>query len=320
MLELVDAPDPEPGPGQLLVRVFATALNRADLLQRRGLYPPPPGEPDILGLEFAGEIARVGDGVEEFARGDRVFGLCGGGAYADFLVVDQRMAVPIPDTLSFDAAAAVPEAFFTAHEALFVLAGLRGGESALVHAGASGVGTAAIQLARRCGARVFTTAGSEAKLARCRDLGAERAIAYRDEDFAAVVTEIADGSGSAPSGVAGVDVILDPVGASYWDRNIRSLRPGGRLVLIGLLGGRQVEVDLARLLMHRISVLSTVLRSRSLEEKIALTDRFRADVLPALEAGELVPVIDSVLPIEDVRDAHEHMEANANIGKIILRL
>jgi putative PIG3 family NAD(P)H quinone oxidoreductase len=311
-LEIVEVPDPEPMSGQLLVRVFATALNRADLLQRRGLYPPPPGESEILGLEWAGEIARVGPGVEGYDVGERVFGLCAGGSYAELIAIDHRLAVRIPDVLSFDAAAALPEAFYTAQETLFGLGGLSSGESVLVHAGASGVGSAAIQLARSTGARVIATAGTDEKLAKCRELGAELAISYRDSDFVDVI--------EAHLGPQSVDVILDFVGAAYWDKNLSLLRVGGRLLVVGLLGGAKVDANLGAILMRRLKILGMAMRGRPLEEKIEVTRRFEREILPRLESGELVPVIDSVLPFEDVREAHERMEANRNIGKIILRL
>ena len=311
-LEIVEVPDPQAGEGQLLVRVFATALNRADLMQRRGLYPPPPGESDILGLEWAGEVATVGENAGGFERGDRVFGLCGSGSYAELLAIDHRLAMTIPDVLSFDAAAAIPEAFFTANEALFTLGGLASGESLLVHAGASGVGTAAIQLARRRGARVYATAGSSEKVQRCRDLGTELAVEYRAEDFVQAITRHA---GPRP-----IDVVLDFIGAEYFDRNLSLLRTDGRLLVVGLLGGASVEVDLGEVLRRRLRILGTAMRGRSLDDKVAITRRFRDDCLTCFESGELSPVIDSVLTFEEVREAHARMEANLNIGKIILRL
>jgi putative PIG3 family NAD(P)H quinone oxidoreductase len=311
VLEIVDLPEPGPGTGQLLVRNFAAGLNRADLLQRRGLYPPPAGESDILGLEFAGEVAAVGEGVEGFSRGDRVFGLCGGGAYAEFLVVDARLAVSIPSNMSYESAAAAPEAFYTAEDGLFSLGGLKEGQTVLVHAGASGVGTAAIQLAVAAGARVIATAGTAEKAAACEELGAD-GVNYREKDFAEAVAGLTAGEG--------VDLVLDLVGASYWDRNIASLRSGGRMVLLGLLGGASAEVNLGAVLSKRLSIIGSVMRSRSTEEKAEVTARFRERTLPLLESGELKTVVDSILPLEDVRQAHERMEENLNTGKIILRL
>ena len=311
-LTIAELPDLEPGPDQLLVRNFATALNRADLLQRRGLYPPPKGDSEILGLEFAGEVARAGNGVEGFQRGDRVFGLVGGGGYAEQVVVDHRLAVPIPDNLSYDLAAAVPEVFYTAGENLFTLGGLEQGQRLLVHAGASGVGTAAIQLARASGARILATAGTPEKLEYCRSLGADRVINHRKEDFAPAVKEWTEGEG--------VDVILDLVGAGYWERNLRSLKPGGRILIVGLLGGSRVEADLWYILRRRLQVIGSAMRGRCLEDKIAITERFRERVLPLIESGEIRPVLDRVYPFEEVRDAHRRMEENLNIGKIVLRL
>ena len=311
VLEIVDLPEPGPGTGQLLVRNFAAGINRADLLQRRGLYPPPAGESDILGLEFAGEVAAAGEGVEGFSRGDRVFGLCGGGAYAEFLVVDARLAVSIPSNMSYESAAAAPEAFYTAEDGLFSLGGLKEGQTVLVHAGASGVGTAAIQLAVAAGARVIATAGTAEKAAACEELGAD-GVNYREKDFAEAVAGLTAGEG--------VDLVLDLVGASYWDRNIASLRSGGRMVLLGLLGGASAEVNLGAVLSKRLSIIGSVLRSRSVEEKAEVTARFRERSLPLLESGELKTVVDSILPLEDVRQAHERMEENLNTGKIILRL
>ena len=311
VLEIVDFPEPGPDAGQLLVRNFAAGINRADLLQRRGLYPPPAGESDILGLEFAGEVAAVGESVEGFSRGDRVFGLCGGGAYAEFLVVDARLAVSIPSNMSYESAAAAPEAFYTAEDGLFSLGGLKEGQTVLVHAGASGVGTAAIQLAVAAGARVIATAGTAEKAAACEELGAD-GVNYREKDFAEAVAGLTAGEG--------VDLVLDLVGASYWDRNIASLRSGGRMVLLGLLGGASAEVNLGAVLSKRLSIIGSVMRSRSTEEKAEVTARFRERTLPLLESGELKTVVDSILPLEDVRQAHERMEENLNTGKIILRL
>lgn len=312
VLEIGEVPTPEPGPHELLVRNFATALNRADLLQRRGLYPPPPGDSQILGLEFAGEVAAVGGKVLGFGVGDRVFGLTGGGGYAEYLTVHPALAVPIPDTLSYDAAAAVPEAFYTAHESLFTLGRLAEREVALVHAGASGVGAAAIQLARARGAVVAATAGSPEKAAACAGWGASRVVNYRSEDFVAAVKTLGDG--------AGAHVILDLVGAKYWEQNLAALREGGRLLVVGLLGGAKVTADLWTILRRRLQILGTAMRGRSREDKAAIARRFRDDVLPLLATGAVRPVIDRVYPLDEVRAAHERMEANLNIGKIILRL
>ena len=310
VLRIGEAPDPVPGPEDLLVRNFAAGLNRADILQRRGLYPPPPGETDILGLEFAGEVLSAGPGAPGFERGDRVFGLLSGGGCADLVKVHHRMAVPIPENFSFERAAAVPEAFYTAAENLLELGGLRSGETALVHAGASGVGMAAVQIARQAGARVIATAGTESKRQRCMGLGAEHALDSRG-DFDAEVVRLTVG--------AGADLILDLVGAAIWERNLRCLASCGRLLVVGLVGGSKVSLDLSGLLRRRQRIIASNLRSRSLAEKIALTDRFRARVLPLLESGALGPVLDKVFLLEDVRQAHERLEANLNIGKVVLR-
>ena len=312
VLEIVDAPRPEPGPDEILVRNFATALNRADILQRRGLYPPPPGEPSIPGLEFAGEVAHAGARVPRLRRGDRVFGLVGSGAYADFLTVDWRLALPIPESFSYDAAAAVPEGFSAAMEGLLTLAGLRAGETVLIHAGASGVGSAAVQFACSRGATVLATVGSARKVALCIRLGASSVANYREEDFAALVDAATDGRG--------VDVIFDLVGAKHWEGNLRSLAVGGRWVLLGLLGGSRVAADLDQVLSKRIRLFATTLRARSPTEKIDLARRFADTVLPLLRSGEIKPVIDSVFPLEEVRAAHARMEAGENAGKIVLRL
>ena len=236
VLKLGTVPDPLPSPEQILVRVRATALNRADTLQRQGHYPPPPGESDILGLELAGEVEAVGSAVTTLAVGQRVFGLVGGGGYAEKAVIDARMAMPIPEGWSFTQAAAVPEVYFTAQETIFTLAGLKRDETILIHAGASGVGTAGIQMARETGASVLVTAGSAEKIQRCVDLGATAGCNYKEQDFAEWIQRTTNGKG--------VEVIEDFIGAAYWDRNLKSLTLGGRLVLVGVMGGVTVETNL----------------------------------------------------------------------------
>lgn len=312
VLRLAEVADPEAGPEDILVRNFAAGVNRADLLQRRGFYPPPAGAPELLGLEYAGEVLATGARVEGLAVGDRVFGLVSGGAYADIVAVDHRLVLAIPDSFSYEAAAAVPEAFLTAFMALFVRGQLAHGETVLVHAGASGVGTAAIQLARRAGARVIATAGKPEKVERCLELGARHAIDYRLRGFREDVVAITGGRGA--------DLVLDFVGAPYWTDNVACLRPGGRLVLIGLLGGASATVDLGQILLRRLEVKGMVLRGLPLEEKIDLVRRFRDSVLPELFSGGLVPVLDRVFLIDEVRAAHERMESNLNVGKIVLRM
>jgi putative PIG3 family NAD(P)H quinone oxidoreductase len=309
-LTLADVPEPTLAPGKVVVRVRATALNRADLLQRRGLYPPPKGESEILGMECAGEVAAVGEGVTSFAVGDRVMALLPGGGYAEKVVVPEKMIIPVPENLSFEQAAAIPEAFLTAREALFTLGKLRADDFVLVHAAGSGVGSAAVQVAREAGARVIATAGSAEKLARVAELGAHVLVNYRTEDFAAVaMTE---------SRKHGVDIVLDFVGASYWPKHAACLAVGGRCVCIGVLGGAAAEVNLAQLLMRRYQVLGLVMRARDVSDKIAITQAFIRETLPLFASGRLHPVVDQVFPLAEAAKAHERMEANENFGKIVL--
>ena len=310
VLRLEDVAEPTPAADELLVRVRASALNRADTMQRRGHYPPPPGESDILGLELAGEVEAVGANASGFKPGDRVFGLVGGGGYAEKACIDHRMAMPIPDDWDFVKAAAVPEVFFTANETLFTLGRLDEGETALIHAGASGVGTAGIQMARQAGARVLVTVGSEEKVARTEALGAETAINYKTTDFAARTLALTDG--------AGVDLVQDFIGAAYWQNNLRCLKTAGRLVLVGLMGGAKVEADLGLIMRKRLQVIGSVMRSQPLENKIAITERFRSRWLPELESGRLQSLIDTSFPLADAAVAHQYMEENRNVGKIML--
>lgn len=313
VLYLGDAPDPICGPDDLLVAVRATALNRADLLQRRGLYPPPPGASDILGLEMAGEVIQVGERVLGWRPGDRVCALLPGGGYAERAVVPAAMAMRIPDGLSYEQAAAIPEVFLTAYLNLFWLGGLRRGQTVLVHAGASGVGTAAIQLIRAAGAQALVTAGSDEKVAFCCALGARAGWNYHQGSFAPWVLE--------QTGGRGVDLILDFVGAPYFADNLQSLATDGRLIVIGTLGGSKVnQVDLGRLLQRRQHIIGTALRSRPLAEKVRLTQEFAAFALRRFADGRLVPVIDRVFDWSEAAAAHAYMESNANIGKIVLRV
>src|SRR5262245_12070741 len=309
VLHIGDAPDPQPADDELLLRVHATAVNRADLLQRRGAYDPPPGASPILGLELAGEIVRPSGG---WRAGERVMAVVTGGGYAELAAVPVGMAMRVPERLTFEEAAAVPEAFLTAYLNLFTLGRLQAGETALIHAGASGIGTAAIQLARAAGARVLTTAGSDEKLARCRELGAEVAINYRRESFRERVAEATGGRG--------VNLILDFVGAPYWDDNLAALATDGRLALIGFLGGSRGQIDIGPLMGKRLNVFGTTLRRTPLPQKIALTEAVAAFALHRFESGELRPVIDTVLPLEQAAEAHRQMEANRNVGKIVLRV
>lgn len=304
------APDPVVGPDDALVDIHATALNRADLLQRAGNYPPPPGAPDILGLEMAGVIADVGSHVRGWHAGDRVCALLGGGGYAERVAVHHSQLMPIPPGWSFAEAAALPEAYLTAFVNLFMEARLQPGESALVHGGASGVGVAAIQLLHHLGHTVYATAGSDDKVAACRQLGADQAINYRSEDFAERVRHFTQGQG--------VDVILDMVGASYFERNLDLLKTRGRLVFIATLGGSQVTLDISRLMRKRIRLIGSVLRPRTLDEKFEIKETFMNRCWPLLQRGAIRPVIDTILPITEANAAHARMAANANIGKIVL--
>lgn len=309
VLRYDDAPDPQPAEGELLVRVRATAVNRADLLQRRGGYAPPPGASPILGLELAGEVlAPAGD----WRAGDRVMAVVTGGGYAQLAAVPAGVAIRIPEPFSFEQAAAIPEAFLTAYLNLFTLGRLQPGDAALIHAGASGVGTAAIQLARAAGARVLATAGSDEKLALCRELGAEVAINYRAEAFQDCVR--------AATGGRGADVVLDFVGAPYWDANMAALAPGGRLMLIGFLGGSRGQLDLGAIMGKSLTVTSTTLRRTPLPQKIALTRAFAEFALPRFASGELRPVVDTILPLAQAAEAHQLLEANRNAGKVVLRV
>ncbi len=313
VLKVRELPDPVPGPDDVLVDIKASALNRADTLQRQGGYPAPPGSPDdIPGLEFSGVVAEAGANVADLSPGDRVFGLLGGGGYASRVVTHSRMCMRIPDNLDFVQAAAVPEVFFTAYDALFNHCELSMGESVLIHAAGSGVGTAAVQLAHNAGAYVFGTAGSADKLRGAAELGMDVGINYREQDFSEIVRE--------QTGGAGVDVLLDVIGADYWDRNVASLALRGRLVLVGTMGGGAVQVNLGPVMFKRLRVHGTVLRSRPIEEKIALTNRIKRHVLPLIASGAIKPVVDSVYPLEDAAGAHRLMEGNTNFGKIILSM
>lgn len=304
-----DAPDPQPAEDELLVRVHATALNRADLLQRKGGYVPPEGASPILGLEVAGEVVSAGGG---WNAGDRVMAVITGGGYAELAAVPIGMLMPIPRAFSYEQAAAIPEAYLTAWLNLFTMGRLNSGEAVLIHAGASGVGSAAIQLAREAGARVFTTAGTEAKCEFCRELGAELTINYRQESFRERVLEATGGRG--------VDLALDVVGAPYWNDNLACLGRGGRLMLIGFLGGSGGQLDVGAVMRKNLTVRGTLLRRTPLPEKIALTGDFVNFALPRFERDTLRPVIDRVFPLSQAAEAHRYMHTNANIGKIILKV
>jgi tumor protein p53-inducible protein 3 len=296
-----DAPDPVPGPGEVLVRVRATAVNRADLLQAEGKYPPPPGAPEILGLEAAGEVE---------GTGEKVFFLLSGGGYAEKVAVPSAMLMPVPARLSLAEAAAIPEAWFTAYLNLFHEGGLKPGERLLVHAAASGVGTAAIQLAKRAGCSVVATARSEKKCEALSALGADLVVDTSRQEFLSKI--------EAKFGKESVDLVLDSVGGPLFSPNIRSLRRGGRIVLIASMAGPGAEIDLRAVLSKRLRIIGSTLRARPLEEKAALTAAFVRDVLPAFADGSLAPVIDCAYPLRNASEAHRRMAANENVGKIVL--
>lgn len=310
VLQLRDTAIPELRPHDLLVRNAAIGVNRADLLHRQGAYGRASfGDADTMGLEIAGTVEAVGAQVQGFAVGDRVMGIVGGGAYAELSRIDYRMAMPVPDGLGLVEAGAIPEVFVTAHEALFHLARLQAGESVLVHAAGGGVGSAAVQLAHAAGARVFATA-SGSKHDAVKDLGADVVVDHRSEDFQAVVHEATGGRG--------VDVVIDFIGAPYLERNVRSLAEGGRMVCVGLLGGKQGTLPMDAVLYRHLQIFGTVMKSRPPEVKQGMVQRFAARWLPALAAGTLRPVIDSTYPLADAAEAHRRMESGANVGKILL--
>ena len=316
-LRWAEAPDPALRPGEALVEVHATALNRADLSQRAGRYPPPPGESEILGLELSGVVRELGPGAEDapFRPGDRVCALVAGGGYAELAAVPASLLMPVPQGWSFAQAAALPETFLTAFLNLFLEAGLRPGERVLVHGGASGVGTAAIQLAVRAGCTVHATAGRDDKVALALELGAAQAIHYEEQDFAEAVRLRLD-----QAGAGGVDVVLDMVGGSYLMRNVDLLATGGRLVFIATLGGARAELDIRKLMARRGRLIGSTLRSRPTPEKARIRDAFVERFWDDLEGGRIAPVIDRVLPIEQAEAAHEVMRANDNLGKIVLEV
>jgi len=310
-LAVVEGRTPEPRAGEILVRVEAAGINRPDVLQRKGEYPPPPDASPILGLEIAGEVVALGEGVTGHALGDRVCALANGGGYAQYCAVPATQALPFPKGYDAVRAAALPETFFTVWANLFMMADLKAGESVLVHGGSSGIGTTAIQLAAALGARVFATAGSEEKCKACLGLGASRAINYRSEDFAAVIAE--------ETGKAGVDVVLDMIGAAYFERNLKSLARDGRLSIIAFLGGAVAErVNLAPIMLKRLRIMGSAMRPRTAAEKQAIRDELLEKVWPLLEAGRVAPVIHAVMPYGEAAAAHRMMEEGDHIGKIVL--
>jgi NADPH:quinone reductase len=314
VLEIQEVPTPEPRGDQVRVRVRACGLNRADVMQCRGIYPAPPGAPaDIPGLEYAGEIDALGpDVIGPVKVGDRVFGIVGGGGQAEYVVTHERMTAIIPPNLDFVEAAAVPEVFITAHDALVVRGELAPGERVLVHAVGSGVGSAAVQLAHAMGCTVFGTSRTHAKLERARELGLDHGIDASREDFAQVIR-------SATAGL-GIEVVIDLLGGSALAGNLAALAPKGRLVLVGLLGGSHVPLDLRLMLHKRLTIVGTTLRARPIEEKIVATRRFADQVVPWLERGVVRPIVDSVFPLEDVQAAQRKLESNQTFGKVVLKL
>lgn len=306
-----EVPVPDPGPGQVRVRVMATSVNRADTVQRRGHYPPPPGESDILGLEVAGVVDRAGEGVKAWQPGDRVMGLVAGGGYAEMALAYEGHLMAIPDSLSFEEAACVPEVYITAFLNLFMIGALQAGETVLLHGGGGGVNTAGIQMCRRLrpDCRIIVTA-SPGKLERVRQLGADAVIDYRSQDFAAEVRRITGGSGA--------DLILDHIGGSYLAGNQASLAVGGRLVVIGLMGGAAAEINLGVLLVKRQRIIGSVLRALPVDRKTAITAAFVEQVLPSIATREMVPLIHRVFALDDAHRAHQEMEAGRHFGKIVL--
>ncbi len=312
VLSVADVPDIEPGPGEVAIAVAATAINRADLLQRMGFYPPPPGASDVMGLECSGEIVEVGEGVTDWQVGDSVCALLAGGGYASRVVCAAGQVMPVPDGVDLVIAAAVPEVACTVWSNVFMIAGLKPQEAFLVHGGAGGIGTFAIQLAHQLGARVFATAGTPEKVALCAALGADVPINYRDQDFVEVVRDGTDGKG--------VDVILDNMGAKYLGRNVDALATEGRLVVIGMQGGTKGELDLAALMGKRGAVISTSLRARPVAEKTAICASVVEHVWPLVGEGLVRPIVSTTMPLEEVATAHALMESGDHTGKIVLTL
>lgn len=309
-LEVVDLPQPEPGPGEVLIRVAAAGLNRSDLLQRRGLYPPPPGVTDVLGLEVSGDIVAVGEGVTDLPPGTHVCALLAGGGYAEYVTVPAGQVATVPMGISLVDAGGLMEVAATVWSNVFMMGKLRHGETLLVHGGGSGIGTMAIQLGKAFGARVIVTVGSPEKAEFCRELGADVAIDYKQQDFAAEMK------------AAGMtaDVILDIIGAKYLDANVSVLSNAGRLVVIGLQGGVKAELNLGALMSKRAAVMATTLRARPSTEKAAIVSAMVAQVWPLISDGTVRPIIHATYPLEDVRQAHQVLEESSNIGKVLLTL
>ncbi|MBX3073987.1 NAD(P)H-quinone oxidoreductase [Candidatus Obscuribacterales bacterium] len=313
VLKVQDVPEPRASKGEVRVRVMATAVNRADVIQRKGGYPAPPGVPsNILGLEYAGVITDVGEDVSGFEPGDRVFGLVGGGSYAQFIVTHHRTIAKVPDNLSFEQAAACPEAFVTAYDAMVSQANLKSGEWVLIHAAGSGVGTAAVQICRALGARSVGTSRTKDKIDRAMELGLHRGIVIEKGDFSDEVKTIV--------GDQGVDVVLELIGGNYVVEDLECVANQGRIILVGLLAGAKAELSLQRILSKRVMIKGTTLRARPLEEKIVAAQLLSKQIAPLLENGELKPIIDKVFDLDDVVEAHRYVEQNDSFGKVVLNL
>lgn len=313
VMRLSQAPLPKPAKGEVLVKVEAAGVNRPDVAQRQGIYPPPKDASPILGLEIAGEVVALGEGVTEFKLGDKVCALANGGGYAQYCTVPAGQALPFPKGYDAVKAAALPETFFTVWANLFQMAGLTEGESVLIHGGTSGIGTTAIQLAKAFGAEVYATAGSAEKCEACVKLGAKRAINYREEDFAAVIKAETDGKG--------VDVVLDMIGAAYFEKNLSALAKDGCLSIIAFLGGAVAEkVNLTPIMVKRLTVTGSTMRPRTADEKRAIRDDLVAEVWPLIESGQVAPVINRVFTLDEVVEAHRLMESSNHIGKIVMRV
>lgn len=305
-------PDPVLKEGEVLIHIKSSAINRADLLQRSGNYPVPPGASPILGLECSGEIEAVSENVDNFKKGDQVCALLAGGGYAEKVSVPSGQVLKIPKGFSFEQAASLPEVFATAYFNLYMEASLSEGEKALIHAGASGVGTAAIQICKAKGNSCFVTAGTKEKISRCIELGAEGGTVRNVENFADAVAKWTDNNG--------VEVILDPVGANYLEDNMKSLSLEGRLVMIGLMGGAEASINLGFLMMKRLRIIGSTLRAQPIPKKTEIMDNLKENIWPSLESGDIKPIIDTVIPIEDVDKAHKLMESNQTFGKVILKV
>ncbi len=303
-------PLPRPQAGEVLVEVAAAGVNRPDVLQRQGAYPPPPGASDIPGLEIAGTVCALGEGVTDWALGDKVLALVTGGGYAEYCTAPAPQCLPVPSTLEMDEAAAVPETFFTVWSNVFDRAALQPGETLLIHGGSSGIGTTAIQMAHALGSPVIVTAGSEEKCGACEVLGADRSVNYREEDFVAAVKEFTDGRGA--------DVVLDMVGGDYVGRNLKAMAADGRLVNIAFLKGSKVEVDLMAMMLRRLTLTGSTLRARSVDFKAAIAAKLKERIWPLIEEEEITPFIHATFTLEEAAQAHELMESSEHIGKIVL--